>query len=127
MRYHDYHLEGYEVSNRGERITLNLVYGYPGSETDESIITFEEVALYNFIHTAGAIITDIEEESLNDFLSGLADEITEWFRLYSVRYWKKSGFEGYVAGLVQSGFKVWRIESAIGFYGFVVAKRVANA
>ncbi len=126
MRYHDYHLESYEVADRGEKITLNLVYGYPGEETDKSVITFEEVALYNFVHTTGAIITDIEEEPVGSFLGQISGQITEWNRMHGVRYWKE-GFESYVEGLAEKGFKAWRIESAIGFYGFVVAKRVENA
>ena len=78
------------------------------------------------MHTTGAIITDIEEESVGSFIGEIAGEVTEWNRMHGVRYWK-DGLESYVEGLAEKGFKAWRIESAIGFYGFVVAKRVENA
>ena len=36
MKYHDYHINEYRVSNRGATITFDLVYGYPENETDQS-------------------------------------------------------------------------------------------
>ena len=34
MKYHDYHLSEYIVSERGRKLQLNLVYGYEGQEAD---------------------------------------------------------------------------------------------
>ena len=126
MRYHDYHLDKYEVSKRGEVITLYLVYGYPGEETDKSVITFSDVALYNFTHTTGAIITDIYDEPITEFVNKWRKEIQEWNRMQGVRYFKDS-LENYAKTLEIEGYKAWVIESAIGFYGFVIAKAVVNA
>ena len=126
MRYHDYHLDRYEVSNRGEVIIFYLVYGYPGEETDESVIKFTDVVLYHFIHTTGAIITDIYEEPIREFVEKWSKEITEWNRMLGVSLWKDS-LENYAKTLESKALKVWCIESAIGFYGFVVAKAVENA
>ncbi len=126
MRYHDYHLDKYEVSNRGEAITLYLVYGYPGEETDESVITFKEVALYNFTHTTGAIITDIYEQPINEFVDKWGKEIKEWNRMFGVRHFRNS-LEDYAESLKSERYKVWCIESATGFYGFVIGKEVENA
>lgn len=126
MRYHDYHINEYRVSDRGKTITIELVYGYPENETDQSIIMFTDVALYNFIHTDNAIITDIYEVPISDFLQEFGLTVTEWNRMYRV-----SGFGGgvgqYKQYLQSEGYSVWQIESAIGFYGFVVAKAVENA
>ncbi len=95
MKYHDYHLESYEVFERGESITFNLVYGYPGEETDKSIIKFNGVALYHIINTTSAIITDIEEVSVSALLSEASSEVIEWNRMYGVKYWK-SDFASYL-------------------------------
>lgn len=45
MKFHDYHLESYKVSERGEKIEFNLVYEYPGKETDDSQINFTKVQI----------------------------------------------------------------------------------
>ena len=126
MRYHDYHLESYKVFERGESITFNLVYGYAGEETDKSTIEFKGVALYHIVNTTGAIITDIEEISISSFLSDLSSEVTEWNRMYGVSYWK-SDLAGYVSYLESNSYKAWEITSAIGFYGFVIAKEISSA
>ena len=124
MKFHDYHLESYKVSERGEKIEFNLVYGYPGEETDDSQITFFGVALYHFINSHGAIITDIEEVPLDAHVLSMAKEIAEWRRMYGVKYWE-SDVSGYINKLNSMGLKVWEITSAIGFYGFIIAKEVS--
>ena len=51
MRYHDFHLREYRVSDFGKHITLDLVYDYAGKPKERSQIEFSDVALYNFTHT----------------------------------------------------------------------------
>ncbi|WP_196138957.1 hypothetical protein [Aliikangiella sp. G2MR2-5] len=126
MKFHDYHMESYKVSNRGEKIELNLVYDYPGEETDDSQIIFNDVALYHFINTQGAIINDIEEVSLNRFIISLEKELSEWSRMYGVKFWQ-SDIASYIDELKSMGLRVWEITSAIGFYGFVIAKEVNSS
>src|SRR5258707_11814543 len=104
MRYHDFHLDKYEVSNRGKTITFHLVYDYPNTAKEESIITFSDVRLYNFTHTASTIITDIEEASLPDMLEEIGDRLTEWNRLYSVDLWDDT-LENYRHRLQSNGYK----------------------
>lgn len=58
MKVHDFHLESYQVLERGQTIKFHLVYGYPGEETDQSDVLFEGVALCHFINSHGTIITD---------------------------------------------------------------------
>ena len=124
MKFHDYHLESYRVSERGEKIEFNLVYGYAGEVTDISQITFFGVALYHFINSHGTIITDIEEIPLEAHVLSIATEISEWRRMYGVKYWE-SDLNGYINKLNSMGLKVWEITSAIGFYGFIIAKEVS--
>ena len=125
MKFHDFRLDSYQVLAMGETIKLHLVYDYEGIEKDESHITFNDVVLHNFINTQGAIITDIEEVSLASLLGPKESDLTEWNRLYGVKYWE-SDISSYISKLHSMGFKSWEITSAIGFYGFIVAKEVAS-
>lgn len=125
MRFHDYHLTGYEVANSGQTVKLNLEYDYRDQEKLWSVIQFHEVALYSFIHTYGAIILDIEQVSVAELVMANSAVISEWSRQYSVRFWQ-GDLEEYSATLVNAGYQAWIIESAIGFYGFVIAKSVSN-
>ncbi len=126
MRYHDYHLKKYEVSDRGETIAFHLVYDYPEEEPDDSHIKFSSVALYNFSHTTSAIITDIEEIEISEIMKEHDNKITELNRMHGVRFWKDN-LQNYSLWLQSEGYKAWRIVSAIGFYGFVIAKTVGTA
>jgi hypothetical protein len=123
MRYHDFHLREYRVADFGKRITLDLVFDYAGKPREESQIEFSDVALYNFTHTGGAIITDIEEASLGDLLGEVGATLTNWSEQHGVSGWRDS-LENYRASLQSAGLKAWRISSAIGFDGFVVAGSV---
>jgi hypothetical protein len=87
VRFHDFHLDGYTVAERGRRIVMHLVYDYPGIPREESNIEFRGVALYNFVHPAGAIITDIEETTPDDVMTELGGTVTKWARLYGVNGW----------------------------------------
>ena len=126
MKYHDYHLKEYKVSDRGESITLYLVYGYPHNETDQSIITFSSVILYNFEHTNNAIITDIYEVPIPELIEEIGPTIREWNRMYGVKQFNES-IEQYTNFLQSEHYIAWCIESAIGFNGFIIAKGVSNA
>jgi hypothetical protein len=126
MRYHDYHLSKYEVSDRGETITFHLAYGYPGEETKQSCILFYDVALYNFVHTENSIITDIVELPISELLQEIGTDIVERNRKYRIRLWKDN-LQNYSLLLQTEGYKAWSIESAVGFYGYIIAKAVSNA
>lgn len=123
MRYHDFHLREYRVADFGRRITLDLVFDYAGKPREESRIEFSAVALYNFTHTGAAIITDIEEASLGDLLGEVGATLTIWNKQQGISGWRDS-LENYRVSLESAGLKAWRIASAIGFYGFVVAGSV---
>jgi hypothetical protein len=123
MRYHDFHLREYQVSDFGKRITLYLVYDYAGKPKEESHIEFSDVALYNFTHTGGAIITDVEEANLADLFDEVGGALIGWHKQLGVAGWRDT-LEDYRSTLEAAGHKGWRIDSAIGFSGFVVAKSV---
>lgn len=126
MRFHDYHLSKYEVSDFGETITLHLVFDYPEREKHISRINFTGVALYHFTHSMRTIILDIEECPVAELLEEAGRDITEWSRRYGVRLWE-GAIDGYRQRLQSDDYKAWRIESSIGFYGFVIAKAVSGS
>lgn len=125
MRYHDFHLQGYEVKDKGKSITLSLIYDYPSEEIESSCIIFTDVTLYNFTHISGAIITGIEEIDILNLVKDRWQELENWNRMYGVSHWNAEP-ETYSNMLISSGYRAWEITSAIGFYGFVVAKNIAN-
>jgi hypothetical protein len=123
LNYHDYRLQGYEVADLGCTVTLNLVYDYAGEALQTSRIRFTQVVLYDFEHPAGAIITDIEEASIAEIMGELSSRIVEWARLYGLRGWR-TDVDQYEQWLLSENKKAWRIGSAIGFYGVVIAGAV---
>src|SRR5687768_702261 len=108
MRYHDFHLREYRVSDFGKRITLDVVYDYAGKSKEESQIEFADVALYNFTHTGSAVITDIDETSLSDLLSEVGETLREWHRQHGVTGWRDN-LENYRKDLESAGHKAWRV------------------
>lgn len=121
MRFHDYHLRGYSVSEGGCTIVLDLVYDYPDQPIRESQIEFTGVWLHHFIHTSAAIITDIIETPISKLLSDHETQIKEWHRQQCVSGWHDSVEES-VKKLETEGLSGWSIYSAIGFSGFVIGK-----
>jgi hypothetical protein len=124
MDFHDYHLRGYEVAEFGSVITLDLVYEYPGQVVRKSRIRFEGVKLYHFVHTVGAIITDIEEVSLNGLVREHEASISAWSKEQGVADWR-TDTDQLLEDWSALSLKAWCIDSAIGFKGFVVATSVA--
>jgi hypothetical protein len=124
MRYHDYNLEGYSVRQNGAQITLHLVYDYSGAPKDWSHIEFSDVLVYNFTHTGSAIITEIYEVQLAPLVNEKKEDLAGW--------WKNHGGLGlwnddakiYGAKLESERYRAWRIDSAIGFEGFIIGKRI---
>jgi hypothetical protein len=60
VRFHDFHLAGYSVSDFGGTIILDLVNDYPDQPRETSRIKFADVAAYHFIHTGEALILDMQ-------------------------------------------------------------------
>jgi hypothetical protein len=123
MRYHDFHLHGYTVADFGRKIKLHLVFDYPGSPEGESHIEFTDVACYQFYHTGGSIITAIDEEPLHDFVRKEEAYLVAAIARGGLQFWR-SDVDDYLRQLKDGGYHAWRLESAIGFSGFVVAQAV---
>jgi hypothetical protein len=126
VRFHDFHLAGYTVSDFGGTIVLDLVYDYPDRPSETSRIKFSDVAAYHFVHTGGAIITEIEEIRVPQLLKQVGDQLAEWSRMHGLLHWSDDR-DQYAATLQQKGYRAWTIESAVGFEGFVIAKSVGDA
>jgi hypothetical protein len=126
MRYHDFHLAGYTVSDFGGTVTLHLVYDYPGQAKEESVIQFADVVAYHFIHTGGAIITEIAEEPIAGLFQRNGRDLVEWWRLHGGYQLWDDDLDKYRGKLETAGYQAWAIYSAIGFGGFVIAKAVVQ-
>lgn len=126
MRFHDFHLAGYEVGEFGTRIVLQLVRDNPGAPRQESFIEFSDVAAYHFIHTGRAIITDIREVALADLLRDVGETLTECWREHGGYLHWSDDREAYRAALESRGYQAWNLASAVGFAGFVIAKSVVQ-
>jgi hypothetical protein len=126
VRFHDFHLAGYTVSDFGGTIVLELVYDYPDQPSETSRIKFSDVAAYHFVHTGGAIITEIEEVRVPQLLKQVGDQLAEWSRMHGLLHWSDDR-DQYAATLQQKGYRAWTIESAVAFEGFVIAKSVGDA
>jgi hypothetical protein len=125
MRYHDFHLRSYTVSDSGRKIELHLVYDYPGATERDSHIEFTDVVCYHFVHTEGTILTDIDEESLRDFVKREEEFLAAAATRDGLRLWHNDAGD-YLRRLEDGGYHAWRLESAIGFSGFVVARTVGE-
>jgi hypothetical protein len=123
VKYHDYHLKSYSVSDFGKTITLNLVFDYPKRPKEKSTIKFHDVIAYHFIHTGGAIITRIDETPLAVILKKFGRNLLEWSNQYGGPFLEKN-LSVCQTKLETEGYKAWAIESAIGFEGFVIAKNI---
>jgi hypothetical protein len=124
VHFHDYHLRGYQVSDFGSTLTLDLIYDYAGQPRRESTIIFADVRLYHFIHTGGAIITDIEEVPVTEQLDEVAGDLANWAKWHGIKGWGDD-LDTYKADVAARDLRAWTIDSAIGFAGFVIARSVA--
>ena len=123
MRYHDFHLRGYTVAESGRKITLDLVYDYPGHSHERSLIEFADVACYRFVHSEGAIITDINEVPLDALVKQEEAFLTATAAAQGLSFWTVN-LETYCEQLTKERYRAWRIDSAVGFTGFVIAKQL---
>jgi hypothetical protein len=112
------------VSGFGNKITLNLIFDYPNRPKEKSSIEFTDVIAYNFIHTGGTIIADIDEISLTELLKKVGGNLLEWSHQHGGLKFLDKDLSVYKAKLENEGYKSWSIGSAIGFEGFVIAKSV---
>jgi hypothetical protein len=126
MKYHDFHLRGYSVENFGSHIVLDLVYEYPSKDRHESRIEFSGVVCYSFQYTTGAVITNIEEMEVATLVKEEEALLAAFAQQYGLKYWKRD-ISDYIDTLRKERFRAWRIESAIGFSGFVIGRSVEGS
>ncbi len=73
----------------------------------------------------GSIIIDIEEVSISFIILEFEYSIKEWNKMLGIKYWNNN-ISDYIKQLEDISLTAWEITSAIGFYGFVIAKRVES-
>jgi hypothetical protein len=121
MRFHDFHLDGYSVSDSGARIVLHLDMENQNGPKNWSHIEFSGVACYHFDHSTGAIITDVIEASTAKIVRDNETTIGMFAIRLGLQHWD-GDLDAYIQTLEQKGFRCWQIESAIGFSGFVICQ-----
>ncbi len=107
----------------GSRIVFDLMYDYPGVEKVQSRIEFLGVVCYHFKHTMGAIITDIEEVELSALVNEESGLLESFEHDHGLAHWQTNVVQ-YADTLGKENMRAWRIESAIGFSGFVIGAAV---
>jgi hypothetical protein len=127
VRYHDFHLSGYDVRRFGAEITLHLIYENSSTLREESHIRFSDVGLYHFVHTGSTIILGIDEVPLSAIIEQFWDRISEWTRQHGgVRHFQNDTPATFDAKLAADRYKAWDISSSIGFAGFVIAESISD-
>lgn len=126
MKYHDFRLRGYSVEEFGNRIVFDLVFDHTDQNIEESKITFLGVACYSFNHTTGAIITDIEEFDVASLAREEEQKLVCFAREHGLKHWKNDIVD-YISILQKEKLRGWKIDSAIGFGGFVIARSVEGS
>ena len=120
MRVHDYHLRDLAVFDHGARIVMTLAWDYPGESRPLSVVQFSGVVCYRFSQTGGAIIAAIKEMSSADVVRDEQEFIVSVARADGLRFWNGT-FSAFLRELDANRIKAYRIESAVGFSGFVLA------
>ena len=123
MKYHDFHLRSYVVSDFGKRITLDLVSDL-SSAPEVSTIEFTDVIAYRFVHTGGSIIIDISEDTFLRATNETLLSFSEAMNSLGGLSFREADGAGYQRRFEEMGYRTWTIISAIGFVGFVVCKTV---
>ena len=121
MRFHDYHLRGYTISDGGAVVTLDLAYDYPDQPKRQSTIRFDGVRLHHFILSSGAIITSIEEVPIASLVEAHASDLAAWAKRQGLNDWRSDTAQ-LATDWSQQGLRAWYIESAVGFSGYVVGR-----
>jgi hypothetical protein len=125
MRYHDFQLDGYTVRDLGRSVVLQLSFRSAQEGLVASRIEFTEVSVYHFVHTTGAILLEIDEQPIREFVPKQEAFLTAAARQQGLRLWH-SDLADYTARLEQEGLRAWVIGSAIGFAGFVIARGISG-
>ena len=123
MKFHDYHLRGYSVTDGGKTITLDLVASLMPT-ADVSHIRFSEVAVYHFTHLGGAIISDVFETTFLDAAKETAFDLANAQSSLGGLPFSVTDNSAYERYFTANEFRTWLLVSAIGFKGFIVARTV---
>ena len=120
MRVHDYHLRDVLVYDRGTRIVMTLSWDYPGQSRPPSVVEFSGVVCYRFSQTGGAIISGIEEMSSEEVVRDEQEFIVSVARADGLKCLNGT-FAAFMRELEANKIRAFRIESAVGFTGFILA------
>jgi len=115
---HDNRVLGYEVDVRMRSLVLSTEFTEHG-EHERTDVVFTDVLGYHLFDALGGILFAIEPIDLADLVRKEATLFAD-----GAKYgWPFKGCSGDPVAFAESrGMRAWRIDSSIGFDGFVVAK-----
>ena len=88
-------------------------------------ITFSDVAGYNFKDAMGSVIFGLEKKQIKAFLDEYASEFSASYKSFGFPAFWRENMQSTMDEL--NGYKVWMIDSSIGFDAWVVARSLSEA
>jgi hypothetical protein len=115
---HDFHLDEFNWNLRTKTLVLAISYPHPPNEKSSEIV-FENVIAWNLKDAVeGCIIFDIEEFSINEYLSEDQKYLTEQ---------KNYCYTPAINKIENSKLKAFQLNSSYGLHGFIIAQSYANS
>ncbi len=117
---HDNFVLGYEVDAERRSIIVHTEHRYGEEPFERTDVHFDDVLGYLFLDSLGGILFDIVEASIDSIVEAHAANF-EWGTRYGWP-WIPSGDMDPATFVASHDATTFRVESSIGFEGFVVAK-----
>ncbi len=121
---HDNFVLGYSVDAEAASILLRTEYRDQGEPFEKTNVRFDGVIGYKFRDNLGSILFDIEEDSFDRILEEHAGDFA-WGTRYGWPWLSASADEDPAEFVRANGATVFRIQSSIGFDGFVISKTMS--
>ena len=119
---HDNFVLGYAVDAETASILIRTEYRDRGKPFERTNARFEGVVGYMFRDSLGGILFDIVEEPMDYILRSYASEFA-----WGTRYgwpWAQAAEVAPADHVSSLGAKAFRVQSSIGFDGFVIARKL---
>jgi hypothetical protein len=118
---HDNHVLGYSVDHERREILIRTEFHDRGPPYESTNLRFQGVAGYLLLDALGGILLQVREASVEEVSSQYGPFLTEGRSFGWPGTWI-FGEEPLLQSLQKNKLRVWRIDSSIGFDGFVFAQ-----
>lgn len=121
---HDNHVLGYSVDSERVEILIRTEFRGKGPPFERTDIRFHGVLGFLLLDSVGGVLFDVDELEIDQVLREYGQFFARGVRYGWPGVWNSS--DTAVASHVASqGAKVWRIQSSIGFDGFVIGQAMS--